>query len=139
MQNPFQPMARHFIVADPNALGHIVMETYYLLLRNGMIQDLAQYYLPNAQKSLTVGGAHALCTHVDQRLQQLESLTKMTLQVKGVLQHPGPSLDSIFVMITGTSIQPHTLPFCHSLVLKQVGPQSFQIQNDALAFLTTEG
>jgi len=138
--NPFQTMARQFIVADPNALGHVVMETYYLLLRNGMIQDLAQYYLPDAQKSLTVGGAHALVTHVDQRLLQLESLTNMVLQVKGVLQHPRLTPeDNIYVMITGTSVRPHTLPFCHSLVLKQVGPQSFQIQNDALAFLTTEG
>ena len=133
-------MPRHFIVGDPTALGPVVMETYYMLLRTGMVRDLVQYYLPEAQKSLTVGGAHALCTHADQRLQQLESLTNMMLQVKGVLQHPrlGEN-DNIYVMITGTSLSPQRLPFCHSLTLKQVGPQAFQILNDALAFLTTEG
>ncbi|CAJ1941067.1 unnamed protein product [Cylindrotheca closterium] len=132
-------MPRHFIVGDPSALGHVVMETYYLLLRTGMVRDLAQYYLPEAQKSLTVGGAHALCSDVNQRLQQLESLTNMVLQVKGVLQHPQHVGDNVYVMITGTSLRPQCLPFCHSLILKQVGPQAFQILNDALAFLTTEG
>ncbi|KAL3941293.1 MAG: hypothetical protein SGBAC_004316 [Bacillariaceae sp.] len=148
---------RYFLVANHdnnnnnnnnnNALGHVVMETYYMLLRQGMVQELASYYLPNAQKSLTVGGAHALCTRVDQRIQQLTSLANMVLTVKGVLQHPriddgNNNRDcccSYFIMITGTSVRPQCLPFCHSLTLKQVGPQAFQIQNDALAFLTTEG
>jgi len=130
---------RQFVVADPHALGHVLMETYYTLVRSGMISELSQYYLPQAQKSLTVGGAHALCQHMDQRQQQLESLRGMVLQVKGVLQHPHFGDDSnIFIVITGTCVQPHPLPFCHSLVLAKVGPQAYQIQNDALAFLTTE-
>lgn len=131
---------RQFVVADPQSLGHVLMETYYTLVRRDMVAELSEYYLPHSQKSLTVGGAHALCQHVDQRHQQLESLRSMVLQVKGVLQHPHFGDDSnIFVVITGTCVQPHTLPFCHSVVLAKVGPQAYQIQNDAMAFLTTEG
>ena len=135
-----------------------------------MVDDLDSYYTPHAQRSLTVGGAHAMCvSSVDRRL-QLQSLTEMTFSVKGVVQQPSIS-KSILVSITGVALKPpphdqlSLLPFCHTLLLvpvrvvrnnssshnnttRQSGSgtgsggddglydSGYQIQNDALCFLT---
>jgi hypothetical protein len=130
-----------------------VTETYYLLLARGLVHELVSYYAPTAQKSLTVGSAHAVCLTVDQRLLQLQSLVGMVVQIKGVLQQPSVG-QGMLVLITGTCVQPHALPFCHSLVLvptntntkfenNNAGASSgggcgFHIQNDALCFLTKD-
>lgn len=132
------PPSRHFLVPENSTLAHVVTETYHLMLRQGLVQELSQYYTPTAQKSLTVGGAHALCTHVEQRILQLQSLSGMVISIKGVLQQPTVH-GAILVLITGTCVQPHALPFCHSVVLVQLPAGGFQIQNDALCFLTSEG
>ena len=129
---------RQFFVPENSTLAQVVTESYYLLLGRGMVQELCQYYTPTAQKSLTVGGAHALCTHVEQRQQQLQSLIGLVVNIKGVLQQPTVH-GATLVLITGTCVQPHTLPFCHSLVLVPVVSGGFQIQNDALCLLTSEG
>lgn len=129
--------SHQFIVPENSTLAQVVTEVYYLLLMRGMIQELSEYYAPTAQKSLTVGGAHAICTHMEQRQQQLKSLAGMVVNIKGVLQQP--TVDgATLVLITGTCVQPYTLPFCHSLVLAPSMNGGFQIQNDALCLLTSE-
>jgi hypothetical protein len=127
---------RQFIVPPTSTLAQVVTETYYLLLRQGLIHELVAHYATTAQKSLTVGGAHAVCQNPEDRLLQLQSLVGMVVQIKGVLQQPTVG-HGMLVLITGTCVHPHALPFCHSLVMVPIGG-GFQIQNDALCFLTTE-
>jgi hypothetical protein len=127
---------RQFIVPPTSTLAQVVTETYYLLLRQGLIHELIAHYAPTAQKSLTVGCAHAVCQKPEDRLLQLQSLVGMVVQIKGVLQQPTAG-NGTLVLITGTCVHPHALPFCHSLVMVPIGG-GFQIQNDALCFLTTE-
>ena len=127
---------RQFIVPPTSTLAQVVTETYYLLLRQGLIHELVAHYAPTAQKSLTVGGAHAVCQKPEDRLLQLQSLVGMVVQIKGVLQQPTVG-HGMLVLITGTCVHPHALPFCHSLVMVPIGG-GFQIFNDALCFLTTE-
>jgi hypothetical protein len=132
------PPFRQFLVPENSTLAQVVTESYYVLLTRGLVHELSQYYTPTANKSFTVGGAHALCTHVEQRTLQLQSLSGMVISIKGVLQQPTVN-GATLVLITGTCVQPHALPFCHSLVLVPVAAGGYQIQNDALCFLTSEG
>ena len=139
---PTPQQLRHFVVPPNSTLAQVVTETYYLLLKHELTQELASYYAPTAQKSLTVGSAHAVCLNVDQRLLQLQSLVGMVVQIKGVLQQPTVGQGTL-VLITGTCVQPHALPFCHSLVLvpssvANNGSVGFHIQNDALSFMTKD-
>jgi len=125
------------------------------MLHNGLISELASYYALDAQKSLTVGGAHAVCTTVLDRFLQLQSLSgTIKPHIKGIQQQPTLA-GGILVVITGISVRPPgglLLPFCHTLVLCPVRPQNggaihsnnhhssmgYQIQNDNLVFLTAE-
>jgi hypothetical protein len=137
------PPLRQFFVPENSTmlLGEFVAKSYYYLLSNKLIEELSQYYTPTAQKSLTVGGAHACCKRVEERAIQLQSLASTVFNLNGFLQQPTVH-GSTLVLITGTCVQPHsmsTLPFCHSLVILPVPSGGFQIQNDALAFLTSEG
>ena len=145
---------RQFIVPTNSNLAQVVMESYYLMLTRGMVQELASYYTPTAQKSLSVGGEHAVCRTVEERLVHLRSFVGCVMQIKGALQQPTLPPPATLIVITGTCIQPHGLPFCHSLILvPSSSPTStttsdgnisgnttvgFRIQNDALCFLTPE-
>jgi hypothetical protein len=132
--------ARQFTVPLNSTLAQVAAESYYMLLANGMVEMLASYYSPTAQKSCTVGGAHAVCQEPEDREQQLRSLVGMVVQIKGLLQQPTAGQGTL-VLITGTCIQPHALPFCHSIVLIPTSHDAtdvgYQIQNDALCFLTS--
>jgi hypothetical protein len=131
--------ARQFTVPLNSTLAQVAAESYYMLLANGMVEMLASYYSPTAQKSCTVGGAHAVCREPEDREQQLRSLVGMVVQIKGLLQQPTAG-QATLVLITGTCLQPHALPFCHSIVLIPTSHDTtnvgYQIQNDALCFLT---
>ena len=124
-------------VPPGTALASVVAELYYNLLTHGLVSELLPFYTETAQKSLTVGGAHAVCgpTLAEKEL-QLKHLVGMVVTIKGCLQQPtvGPG---VLVTITGICRQPHALPFCHSLIMVPVD-EGFQIQNDALCFLTPE-
>eukprot|EP00980_Cylindrotheca_fusiformis_P031017 scaffold25721_cov157-Cylindrotheca_fusiformis.AAC.1 len=139
---PGMPALNSFVVPEHSTLAQVVMERYYVLLTNGRVQELSNYYSPSAQKSLTVGGAHAVSQTPQERILQLQSLSGMVMTIKGILQQPTIQ-GAILVLITGTCIQPHALPFCHSLLLVPTIATTmdggFQIQNDALCFLTVEG
>ena len=122
--------------APPGAsMGKFVTETYYLLLRNGLIRDLdAYYYTPSSDngggvdmvyKAVTVGGAHAVCSTAQDRLVQLNTFAGCEMRIKGVQQQSTVG-KGILVLITGVNIrtdghiQQQQLPFCHTLILKPV-------------------
>ena len=126
------------------SMGEFVTETYYLLLRNGMIRDLDAYYFQSSSlpengggnagdrvhKALTVGGAHAVCTSQQDRLIQLNTFAGCEMRIKGVQQQPTVG-NGLLVLVTGVSIrtttvpngqapQHQTLPFCQTLILTPV-------------------
>ncbi len=122
--------------APPGAsMGKFVTETYYLLLRNGLIRDLdAYFYTPSSDKgagadmvykAVTVGGAHAVCATAQDRLVQLNTFAGCEMRIKGVQQQSTVG-KGILVLITGVHIrtdghiQQQQLPFCHTLILKPV-------------------
>ena len=114
---PSQMGTLHFLVPPHSSVAHIVPETYYRLLTQGLLSELLAHYTPTAQKSLTVGGAHAVCHSRRDCALQLQSLVGMLVQIRGVIQQPTIG-GAILIVITGTCRQPHpVLPFCHSLVL----------------------
>lgn len=122
-------------------IGRHVAEAYYLLLSRGLVEELASHYTPHAEKSLTVGGAHASCGRSPpDRILQLRSVACLDPppRIKGVQQQPTAG-GATLVLITGVSShqslrhQRHDnnnnggggggavlLPFCHSLVLVPV-------------------
>jgi hypothetical protein len=131
------PQFRQFLVPPHSTLAQVVTETYFFLVTRGLVSELMQYYAPTRHKSLTVGSAHAVCQSVDDFVVQLQSLMGMVVNIKGVLQQATTGR-GMLVIITGTCVQPHGLPFCHSLILIPTPQGGYQIQNDALCFLTTE-
>jgi hypothetical protein len=135
--------------APPGAsMGKYVTETYYLLLRNGLVRELHAYYYKKSSesdndlvvhKALTVGGAHAVCATPQDRLVQLQTFAGWEMRIKGVQQQPTVG-KGILVLITGVNIrstiatptpgsngqaqqqqqQQQLLPFCHTLILTPV-------------------
>ena len=126
--------------APPGAsMGKFVTETYYLLLRNGLIRDLDAYYYQSSSeigaestvhKAVTVGGAHAVCTTPQDRLLQLNTFAGCEMRIKGVQQQPTVG-NGMLVLITGVNIRSSPpngqqqmpsqhLPFCHTLILTPV-------------------
>jgi hypothetical protein len=148
-------LASYFCIPPPSPntppmnLSEVVTQSYYLMLTHGHIQDLKRYFTPTATKSLTVGGAHAICSSEEDKDHQLQSLVGIVVAIRGVLQQtipmttftPSPAFGSppnpVLVVITGVCVRPHALPFCHTLVLV-AQPNGYQIQNDALCFLTAD-
>ena len=122
----------------PVDLAKIVVDTYYQCITHGHSEELLLHYTVDAQKSLSVGGAHAVCSVREECLLQLESLHGSQFLVRGVVAQPGIG-ESVVLLITG-SVQNATtlqlLPFCHSVTLVCTNAQSFQIHNDAMALLT---
>jgi len=118
-------------------LAQAITEAYYLMLSHGMVEDLLHYYSPTAQKSLTVGSAHHVCRTLEDTVTQLQSLVGMVVHIKGLLQQDTCG-NGTLVVITGTCVRPHQLPFCHSLVLISTNGGGYHIQNDALCFLTVD-
>jgi Uri superfamily endonuclease len=135
--------ARYFVVSSlstniPVDLAKIVVDIYYPTLSHAAASQLVHYYCPNTQKSLSVGGAHAVCTSEIDVLLQLTSLEQSQFLVKGVVAQPGIQ-SSVVLLITGmvqSSNVAAPLPFCHSLTLVSCGNGQYQIHNDAMALLT---
>lgn len=123
----------------PVDLAKIVVDSYYPCITHGHAELLSQHYCNEAQKSLSVGGAHAVCHSRQEFLLQLKSLTGSQFLVKGVVAQPGVDT-SVVLLITGSvqTTNMQVLPFCHSLTLTRIsnGDLLFQIHNDAMALLT---
>ena len=159
-QTPVSPL-REFRVPPSANIANEVTQAYYLLLTQGRVQELKLYYAPCATKSLTVGGAHAICHSAQDVELQLQSLVGIVVQIRGVLQQ-ATSGNGILIVMTGVCVQPHALPFCHTIVLTPTSTSNvgnngspgtptgmssedpdfsfmgYQIQNDALCFLTSD-
>ena len=118
-------------------LAKIVVDIYYPCITHGHSDELARHYAPNAMKSLSVGGAHAVCSTREQFPLQLQSLQHSQFRVKGVVAQEGFG-DSVVLLITGSvenAVTQMVLPFCHTMILIRMA-EGYQIHNDAMALLT---
>ena len=150
------PAARHFI------------ESYYSYIENTSpsiaINDLARYYTTQAQKSVSIGGAHSVVQGRKDITNQILSLAGSTFIVRGVVAQDTFDGQGVHILITGTAktvcnaVGGGVLAFAHSVSLscidgamnqsinvRQACPGladafdrgfPFQIHNDALAFLS---
>eukprot|EP00804_Cyclotella_cryptica_P026030 CCRYP_019309-RA/>CCRYP_019309-RA protein AED:0.04 eAED:0.04 QI:88/1/1/1/1/1/2/1276/479 len=151
------PAARHFI------------ESYYTHLENTSptvaISELSRYYTTKAQKSVSIGGAHAVVIGRKDITAQILSLAGSTFIVRGVVAQDTFDGRGVHILITGTAktvcnaVAGGALAFAHSVSLAHVDTTSisgsnnlnqicpaladasergypFQIHNDALAFLS---
>ena len=151
------PAARHFI------------ETYYTHLENTSpivtIDELSRYYTTKAQKSVSIGGAHAVVIGRKDITAQILSLAGSTFIVRGVVAQDTFDGRGVHILITGTAktvcnaVAGGVLAFAHSVSLTRVDTTMirgsnnlhqfcpalvdatergypFQIHNDALAFLS---
>ena len=148
------PAARHFIAS------------YYSHLENVSpsisIDDLALYYTTNAQKSVSIGGAHSVVQGRKDITTQIASLAGSSFLVRGVVAQDAYDGRGVHILITGTAktvcnaVAGGVLAFAHSVSLcpiqagsmngsGQVCPElmhalqsgfPFQIHNDALSFLS---
>jgi hypothetical protein len=124
------------ITSAPVELAKCFMDTFYPMITQGLHDELLLYYAPQAQKSLSAGGAHAFCASRHEISVQLQSLSESHWDVRGVVAQQG-IMGSVVLLITGTmlaknSSQPFT--FCHTVTLTRI-KDVYQIHNDALALL----
>jgi hypothetical protein len=118
-------------------LAKIVVDIYYPCITHGHSDELARHYAQHAIKSLSVGGAHAVCSTREQCSLQLQSLQHSQFRVKGVVAQEGFG-DSVVLLITGSvenAVTQMVLPFCHTMTLIRMD-EGYQIHNDAMALLT---
>ncbi len=150
------PAARHFISVyyshfDGNSLG-------------ARIVDLACYYTSEAQKSVSVGGAHSVVTGRTDIVNQICNFAGTSFEVRGVVAQDTADRKGVHILVTGiarTSLSGSqgglVASFAHSISLVpiEVGAYNqrsgiactallealavgypFQIHNDALALLS---
>lgn len=117
------------------------VDLYYRHLTLGQYSDLCRYYTPNAQKSISVGGAHSVVATRSDIMLQLQSLSQSMFIVRGVVSQDTYDGRGAHILITGVVQTGEVLTqFAHSVGLVAAPPQhglfSFQIHNDALSLLT---
>ena len=95
------------------------------------------FFCPDAQKSLSVGTAHAFCRSRDEIVGvQLSSLSGGSQwDVRGVVAQQGVAgsvilLHTAIVLVTKSA--PHPFTFSHTISLIRISEGQYQIQNDAL-------
>jgi hypothetical protein len=118
-------------------LAKVIVDIYYPCIAHGHSDELARHYAHSAVKSLSVGGAHAVCSSRNDFLHQLQSLEHSQFQIKGVVAQQGFG-DSVVLLITGSvenALTRLVLPFCHTMTLIRMD-EGYQIHNDAMALLT---
>jgi hypothetical protein len=118
-------------------LAKVIVAIYYPCITQGHSDELTRHYASSAVKSLSVGGAHAVCSCRNDVLHQLQSLEHSQFQIKGVVAQQGFG-DSVVLLITGSVENVLTrlvLPFCHTMTLIRMD-EGYQIHNDAMALLT---
>jgi hypothetical protein len=118
----------------PVELAKRFMETYYPSLTQD--QNMLPFFCPDAQKSLSVGTAHAFCGSRDEIGVQLSSLSGGSQwDVRGVVAQQGVA-GSVILLLTGivlvTKSAPHPFTFSHTISLIRISEGQYQIQNDAL-------
>lgn len=115
------------------------VDLYYPHISHGLANELAFYYTSNAQKSVSVGGAHSVVgTREDIKL-QLSSLAGSNFLVRGVVSQDTFEKAGAHILVTGNMQTTAGImtPFAHSVDLVLMnGEFDFQIHNDALSLLT---
>ena len=124
------------------------IDLYYPHITSGLSDDLAMYYSPGAQKSVSIGGAHSVVTGRDNIQLQIASFVGSQFVVKSVVAQNTVS-GGAFVLITGIvqtspSAGSQVSSFAHSVNLVAAtthagrggDPEaSFLIFNDALMLM----
>mmetsp|Transcript_18662 Transcript_18662/g.53658 ORF Transcript_18662/g.53658 Transcript_18662/m.53658 type:complete len:247 (+) Transcript_18662:212-952(+) len=140
-------------VLDPNPsisvpAAKAFIGLYYPHVTGGMSDDLAMYYSPGAQKSVSIGGAHSVVTGRDSIQLQIASFVGSQFFVKSVVAQNSIG-DGVFVLITGIvqtspSAGSQISSFAHSVNLVSAAAYagcsndpgaSFLIFNDALMLM----
>lgn len=144
------------------AAAKAFVDLYYPLLAHGLCDNLARHYTPRAQKSVSVGGAHAVVTGRDDIALQIAGLAGSAFAVRGVVAQDAHDGRGAHILVTGLVQTPAAggsggvspgdvaTPFAHSVSLVPataqgfnetvggigaVAPYAFQIHNDALSLL----
>lgn len=143
------PAARHFIAL------------YYAYLENASpsisIINLCRFYTTNAQKSISLGGAHSVVNGRNDITAQILSLAGSSFLVRGVVAQDAYDRHGVHILVNGTAkTAGGVFAFAHSVSLSPVTDASsgsalnlelmaaldvgypFQIHNDALAFLNID-
>ena len=124
------------------------IDLYYPHITSGLSDDLAMYYSPGAQKSVSIGGAHSVVTGRDSIQLQIASFVGSHFVVQSVVAQNTVS-GGAFVLITGIvqtspSAGSQVSSFAHSVNLVSAtthagcggGPEAgFFIFNDALMLM----
>jgi len=136
------PLSCRPSLAIPAAKAFV--DLYYRLLTTGHYSELSRYYTPNAQKSISVGGAHSVVATRPEIMLQLQSLSQSIFIVRGVVSQDTQDGRGAHILVTGMVQTGEVLTqFAHSVGLvavpQQYGLFSFQIHNDALALMATGG
>jgi hypothetical protein len=122
----------------PVELAKLFMDTYYPSLTYN--EDLLPYFYPDAQKSLSVGTAHAFCASKEEISVQLASLSNGSQwDVRGVVAQQGVA-GSVILLMTGsvlTKTSPLPFTFAHSIALIPIQSSEgrYQIHNDTLVLM----
>lgn len=126
-------------VAIPAAKAFV--DLYYRQLTLGNYTDLCRYYTSNAQKSISVGGAHSVVATRSDIMLQLQSLSQSLFVVRGVVSQDTHDGKGAHILVTGVVQTGEVVSqFAHSVGLVAAphhGDFSFQIHNDALSLLTS--
>jgi len=134
------------------------LDLYYPHITHGLSADLAMYYTPHAQKSVSVGGAHSVVSGLPDITTQIASLAGTIFVVRGVVSQDTEDQKGAHILVTGV-VQTNALgntsdvtPFAHSISLvpatinrninneeyeNTIIPFAFRIHNDALSLMTT--
>lgn len=124
------------------AAAKTFIDIYYPHITHCLSQELATYYTPHAQKSISVGGAHSVVATPKEIMMQLLSLARSVFIVRGVVSQDTFDSSGAHILVTGiVQTSGVTSQFAHSISLIRVAGQefSFQIHNDALSLLTSDG
>jgi hypothetical protein len=138
IQEPtFQYFSISVVDNIPVELAKLFMDTYYPSLTQD--QNLLPFFCPDAQKSLSVGTAHAFCGSKEEIAVQLASLSGGSQwDVRGVVAQQGVA-GSVILLLTGavlTKSAPQPFTFSHSIALIRSSEGQYQIHNDALVIMT---
>ncbi len=105
------PAARHFV------------NTYYQYFSGMQINDLARYYTPKGQKSVSIGGAHSVVTGRNDITTQILSLAGTIFTVRGVVSQDTVDGKGAHILVTGNAVTGSggvSANFAHSVSLTRV-------------------
>ena len=141
------------------AAAKTFVDLYYPHILHGLSSDLAMYYTPQAQKSISVGGAHSVVASQSEIMLQLSRFSGSNFVVRGVVSQDTFDGYGAHILVTGivqTTLNTGLTSFAHSISLVRKEQHhirssfagssltrgnsddeySFQIHNDALSLLT---